>query len=357
GKGVKTELEFVKGMQFDKGYISPYFINKPANLTVELEDPYILLFEKKISSVREILGVLEAVAQTGKPLFVVAEEVEGEALAVLIVNRIRGILSCCAVKAPAFGDRRKAILEDIAILTGGTLISEDLGMKLENIKISHLGRARKVVVEKEKTTIVEGAGDKSKIEERMRQIRRLRDETTSDYDREKFEERLAKLSGGVAIIRAGAPTETDMKELKMRIDDAVHAAQAAAEEGVVPGGGLAYMRAIPAIEKLKLEGDEAFGAKMVALALETNCRQLALNHGLDGSVVVEDVKAFDKKNVGFNALTGKYEDLVAAGIIEPLKVVKTALRNGASIAGTLLSSRGLITELKSKKKAVAASVS
>lgn len=355
GKSIRTELEFVKGMQFDKGYISPYFINKPADLTCELENPYILVYEKKISSVREIIGVLEAVAQTGGSLLVIAEEVEGEALALLVVNRLRGVLSCCAVKAPAFGDRRKAILEDIAILTGGKMISEDLGMKLENVKLSHLGQAKKVVIEKEKTTIVEGKGEKSKLEERLRQIRRLRDETTSDYDREKLEERLAKLTGGVAIIRAGAPTEADMKEIKMRLDDAVHAARAAAEEGILAGGGLAYLRSIPAIEKLKLEGDEQFGAKILAKALETNCWQLATNHGLDGSTVVEDLRGLEQ-NVGFNALTGKYENLLDAGIIEPLKVVKTALQNAVSIAGTLLSSRGLVTELKSKKKAVAASV-
>jgi len=349
GKGTTTTLEVVDGMQFDKGYISPYFINKPQEMTCVLEDAYILIHEKKISNLRDFLPLLERVAQTGKPILVIAEEVEGEALAALVVNRLRGTLPCCAVKAPGFGDRRKAMLQDMAILTGGQMISEDLGMKLENVSVNHLGRATRVVVEKEKTTIVGGQGKKQEIKARIQQIKNQIETTTSDYDREKLQERLAKISGGVAVVKVGAPTESDMKEKKARIEDAMHAARAAAEEGIVPGGGVALLRCEEAVEELKakLKGDERTGADIVARALSAPLSQIAENAGADGSVVVETVRA-KKGNIGFNALTGEYEDMIKAGIIDPVKVVRTALQNAASVAGLLLTTETVITELPKK---------
>jgi chaperonin GroEL len=346
-KGLETYLEVVEGMQFDRGYISPYFITDPDKMECVLEDPYILVYDKKVSSMKDLLPVLEQVARAGKPILIIAEDVEGEALATLVVNKLRGVLQCCAVKAPGFGERRKAMLQDIANVTGGTFISEELGMKLENVQLKDLGRARKVIVSKEQTTIVDGAGKKEDIEARIKQIRAQIEETTSDYDREKLQERLAKLVGGVAVIYVGAATETEMKEKKARVEDALNATKAAVEEGIVPGGGTAYIRCLPALENLKLGGDEQYGVEIIKKALEAPLRQIAANAGYEGSIVVEKVKA-EKGNVGFDAATGEYKDLVAAGIIDPKKVSRCALQNAASIAGLLLTTEAMVAE-KPKK--------
>jgi len=349
-KSIETTLEVVEGMQFDKGYLSPYFVTNAETMEAKLEDCYILIYEKKISSLKDLLPLLEKAARTGKPLLIIAEEVEGEALATLVVNKLRGTLNVCAVKAPGFGDRRKAMLEDIAILTGGKFISEDLGIKLENLELSDLGRAKSVVVEKENTTIVEGAGKNADIQGRVNQIRRQIEETTSDYDREKLQERLAKLAGGVAVINVGAATESEMKEKKARVEDALHATRAAVEEGIVPGGGVALIRCIAAIESTKgANDDEQIGVSIVKRAVEAPLRSLAANAGTEGSVIVEAVKKA-KGNEGYNVATGQYEDLVKAGVVDPKKVTRTALQNAASIAGLLLTTECLITEIPEKEK-------
>jgi len=360
GKGTQTEVEVVPGMRFDKGFLSPYFVTNADTMAAELEEAYILIHEKKISSLREFLPILEKIAQTGKPFLVIAEEVESEALAALVINKLRGLLKCCAIKAPGFGDRRKALLADIAILAGGRFISEDLGVKLENVELSDLGQAKKITVDKDNTTIIEGAGKKSDVQARVAQLKHQIDTTTSDYDKEKLQERLAKLSGGVALLRAGAPTETAMKEIKERVNDAVHAAKAAAEEGYVAGGGVALLRAQAAVEKVKarLRGDEKYGADIVFKALEVPMSRIADNAGQDGAVVVELVKQ-NKGSYGFNAETIVYEDLVKAGIIDPAKVVKSALQNAASVAGLLLTTDTLVTEVREEdagKKLVAGAV-
>ncbi|CEK15656.1 chaperonin GroL [Chthonomonas calidirosea] len=347
-KGTSTQLEVVEGMQFDKGYISPYFVTDPERMEAVLEDPYILLYEKKISAVADIIPVMELVARAGRPLVVIAEDVDGEALATLVVNKIRGNVNSVAIKAPGFGDRRKAMMEDIAILTGGKFITEDLGMKLENITADLLGRAKRVVVTKEETTIVGGAGSQEAIKGRIALIKRQIEETESDYDREKLQERLAKLSGGVAVIQVGAATETEMKEKKARVEDAIHATRAAVEEGIVPGGGVALLNAAPALDGLKLEGDEEIGLNIVRRALEEPLRQIAENAGLEGSVVVEKVRSLPKGH-GFNARTGEYEDMVKAGVVDPAKVVRSALQNAASIAGLILTTECLVTEKKEEK--------
>jgi len=351
GKGTGTEIEVVTGMRFDKGYLSPYFVTNVDSMTAELEDCYILLYEKKISSLREFLPLLEKIVQSGKPFLIVAEELEGEALAALVINKLRGLMKCVAVKAPAFGDRRKALMGDIATMTGGKFISEDLGIKLESVELSDLGRAKRVAVDKENTTIVEGAGKKADIQGRIAQIRHMLEVSTSDYDKEKLQERLAKLAGGVAVIRAGAATETAMKETKERVNDSVNAAKAAAQEGIVPGGGVALLRALPAIEKAKskLRGDEKYGADIVARAVEHPLRTIADNAGYDGSVVVEEVKESKGSN-GFNAKTGDYEDLNKAGIYDPAKVVKSALQNAASVAALLLTVDTMVTEYKEESE-------
>jgi chaperonin GroEL len=349
-KSIETTLEVVEGMQFDKGYLSPYFVTNAETMEVKLEDAYILIFEKKISSLKDMLPLLEKVAKVGKPLVIIAEEVEGEALATLVVNKLRGTLNVCAVKAPGFGDRRKAMLEDIAILTGGKCITEDLGIKLENIEVSDLGRAKSIVIDKENTTIVEGYGKSSEIQGRVNQIRRQIEETTSDYDREKLQERLAKLAGGVAVINVGAATETEMKEKKARVEDALHATRAAVEEGIVPGGGVALIRCINAIEAVKAgNDDEQIGIDIVKRAVEYPTRALATNAGVEGSVVVQEVKR-RKGNEGYNVGTDEYEDLVKAGVVDPKKVTRTALQNAASIAGLLLTTEALVTELPEKEK-------
>jgi chaperonin GroEL len=354
-KGLTTELEFVDGMQFDKGYISPYFINKAENLTTELEDVSLLLTDKKISSIQEFVPILERVAQAGVPLLVIAEEVEGEALAALVINKLRGILRAAAVKAPAFGDRRKAILQDIAILTGGRVVSDDLGLKLESLTLNDLGRAGRVTIEKEKTTIIGGKGSKKDVQARVDELRTLISRTTSDYDKEKLEERLAKLSGGVAVVKVGGATEAEMKERKFRVEDAVNAAKAAAQEGYVAGGGVALLRCLPALEKLKLDVDEQAGAKAVARALEAPLFHIARNAGHDAAYVVHRVKEA-RGNEGFDAVTGEFVDLVKQGVIDPTKVAMCAFRNAASVASMLLTSRTLIAELKEKKKAVEGAV-
>jgi chaperonin GroEL len=337
-------------MQFDKGYLSPYFVTNAETMEAKLEDPYILIYEKKISSLKDLLPLLEKAARTGKPLLIIAEEVEGEALATLVVNKLRGTLNVCAVKAPGFGDRRKAMLEDIAVLTGGKFISEDLGIKLESIELNDLGRAKSVVIDKENTTIVEGNGKSSDIQGRVNQIRRQIEETTSDYDREKLQERLAKLAGGVAVINVGAATETEMKEKKARVEDALHATRAAVEEGIVAGGGVALLRCLTAIEAVKPGNeDEAIGVGIVKRAVESPLRSLAVNAGVEGSVIVEAVKKA-KGNEGYNVATGEYEDLVKAGVVDPKKVTRTALQNAASIAGLLLTTECLITEIPEKEK-------
>ena len=348
-KTLETSLDVVEGMQFDKGYLSPYFVSNAETMEAVLEDCYILIHEKKISNLNDMLPLLQAVAKDGKPLMIIAEDVEGEALATLVINKMRGILNVCAVKAPGFGDRRKAMLQDIAILTGGTCISEDLGIKLENVTTAQLGKAKRITVSKENTTIVEGCGAKDAIMGRIAQIRREIQETTSDYDREKLQERLATLAGGVAVISVGAATETEMKEKKDRVDDALHATRAAVEEGIVPGGGVALIRAAAAIGKLKLEGDEAIGAGIVAKAVEEPLRQIAANGGYEGSVVVEQVKSL-KGDKGFDASTGKYVDMIKSGILDPAKVTRYALQNAASIASLLLTTECLITEIKEEKE-------
>ncbi|MEC7811180.1 MAG: chaperonin GroEL [Verrucomicrobiota bacterium] len=347
-KSIETTLDVVEGMQFDKGYLSPYFATDTDSMECRLEDAYILIFEKKISSLKDMVPLLEKVAKTGKPMLIIAEDVEGEALATLVVNRIRGTLNIAAVKAPGFGDRRKAMLEDIAILTGGRCITEDLGIKLESVELSDLGRAKSIVVDKENTTMVEGSGKSSEIQGRVNQIRRQIEETTSDYDREKLQERLAKLAGGVAVINVGAATETEMKEKKARVEDALHATRAAVEEGIVPGGGVALLRTRPAIEKLQLEGDQQIGVSIISKAVEAPLRALAANAGLEGAVIVQEVLE-SKGNTGFNVATEKYEDLVKAGVVDPKKVTRTALQNAGSIAGLLLTTECLITEIPEKE--------
>jgi len=348
-KGMETTLDIVEGMQFDRGYLSPYFVTDPERMEVVLEDPYILLNEKKISNMKDLLPILEQIARQGKPLVLVSEDVEGEALATLVVNKIRGTLKCVAVKAPGFGDRRKAMLEDIGILTGGQVISEDLGIKLENVTLNDLGRARRVTMTKDDTTIVEGLGEKGALEGRVKQIRTQIDETTSDYDREKLQERLAKLVGGVAVINVGAATETEMKEKKARVEDALNATRAAVEEGIVPGGGVTFIRTLPALEKLKVEGDQQFGVNIVKRALEEPIRQIVENAGVEGSVVVEKVK-HEKGAFGFNAATDVYEDLMKAGIVDPTKVVRLALQNAASVAGLLMTTGAVVAEKPKKEE-------
>jgi chaperonin GroEL len=347
GKTSETTLEFVEGMQFDKGYCSPYFVTDTSRMEAVLEDTYILIHEKKISSLKDLVPILEKTAQAGKPLLIIAEDVEGEALATLVVNKLRGVLQVCAVKAPGFGDRRKNMLGDIAVLTGGQLISEDLGIKLENLDLSQLGRAKTVRVTKDTTTIIEGHGKKSEIQKRIEVIRHQIEETASDYDKEKFQERLAKLAGGVAVIDVGAATETEMKEKKARIEDALHATRAAAEEGIVPGGGVALIRTTAAVEKQrdKLRGDEKIGAEIVLRALESPIRQIAENSGVDGSVVAEEVRN-RATNVGYNANTAEYVDMLKAGIVDPTKVTRCALQNAASIAGLMLTTEALVTSIK-----------
>jgi len=353
-KSIETTLEVVEGMQFDKGYLSPYFVTNAETMEAKLEEAYILNYEKKITTVKDLLPILEKVAKVGKPLLIIAEDVEGEALATLVVNKLRGTINACAVKAPGFGDRRKAMMEDIAILTGGKCITEDLGIKLESISLEDLGRAKSIMIDKENTTIVEGHGKSSEIQGRVNQIRRQIEETTSDYDREKLQERLAKLAGGVAVINVGAATETEMKERKARVEDALHATRAAVEEGIVPGGGVALIRCLPAIEAIKLKDeDEKIGVEIVRRALEYPTRWLAANGGYEGSVVVQEVKK-RKGNEGFNVSTGDYEDLVKAGVVDPKKVTRAALQNAASIAGLLLTTECLITEVPEKEKAAPA---
>ena len=348
-KSMDTTLDLVEGMQFDKGYISPYFVTDKEGMEAVLEDAYILIYEKKLSNMKDLLPLLEKVAQKGKPFLVIAEDVEGEALATLVVNKLRGTLSACAVKAPGFGDRRKAMLEDIAILTNGKLITEDLGIKLENVKIEDLGKAKRITVDKENTTIVEGGGKQADIQGRISLIKKQIEDTTSDYDKEKLQERLAKLAGGVAVINVGAATETEMKEKKARVEDALHATRAAVEEGIVPGGGVALVRCIAAVEKMELTGDEQVGANIVKRAMEEPLRQIVNNAGLEGSVIVEHVKK-EKKTVGFNVATEKYEDLFEAGVVDPTKVTRTALQNAASVASLLLTTEALVTEIPEKKK-------
>jgi len=352
-KSMETTLDLVEGMQFDKGYISPYFVTDKEGMECVLEDAYILIYEKKLSNMKDMLPLLEKVAQKAKPLLVIAEDVEGEALATLVVNKLRGTLQACAVKAPGFGDRRKAMLEDIAILTGGKLITEDLGIKLENVKIEDLGRAKRVTVDKDNTTIVEGAGKPSDIQGRIALIKKQIEDTTSDYDKEKLQERLAKLAGGVAVVNVGAATETEMKEKKARVEDALHATRAAVEEGIVPGGGVALIRCIPAVDKLKLEGDELIGANIVKRSLEEPLRQIVNNAGLEGSVIVEQAKK-EKATVGFNVEAEKFEDLFEAGVVDPTKVTRSALQNAASVASLLLTTEALVVEIPEKKKAAPA---
>jgi len=348
-KSMATTLDVVEGMQFDRGYISPYFITDPERMECVLEDALILIHEKKISSMKDLLPILEQLAKMGKPLLIVAEEVEGEALATLVVNKLRGTIQVCAVKAPGFGERRKAMLDDIAVLTGGTMISEDLGIKLENIKISDLGRAKKINIDKENTTIVEGAGDPSKIQGRVKQIKTQIDETTSDYDREKLQERLAKLVGGVAVINVGAATETEMKEKKARVEDALNATRAAVEEGIVPGGGVAFLRCLPALKALNLGGDLQIGVEIVKRALEEPIRQIVNNAGMEGSVVVEKVKHSKEVNYGFDADKEEYVDMIKAGIIDPTKVTRYALQNAASVAALMLTTAVMITDIPEEK--------
>jgi chaperonin GroEL len=350
-KGLETTLETVDGMQFDRGYLSPYFVTDPEKMEAVLEDAYVLVHDKKISAMKDLLPILEKVAQTGKPLLLIAEDVEGEALATLVVNKLRGTLKVCAVKAPGFGDRRKAMLEDIAILTGGQVISEEVGFKLENAVLNDLGRAKRVIVDKDNTTIVDGAGKPDAIQGRIKEIKAAIEKSTSDYDREKLQERLAKLAGGVAVINVGAATETEMKEKKARVEDALHATRAAVEEGIVPGGGVALLRAQPALSKIKVDDpDEQVGVDIVRRALEEPLRIIAENAGFEGSIVVEKVRSAKEKNFGFNAQTGEYEDLVQAGVIDPTKVTRTALQNAASVAGLLLTTECVVVEKKEPEK-------
>ncbi len=351
-KSMTTSLDVVEGMQFDRGYLSPYFVTDPERMEATLEDVYLLIHEKKISTMKDLLPILEQIARMGKPLLIIAEEVEGEALATLVVNKLRGTLNCAAVKAPGFGDRRKAMLEDIAILTGGQVISEDLGLKLENVKITDLGRAKRVTIDRDNTTIVEGAGDSHKIQGRVRQIKAQIEETTSDYDREKLQERLAKIVGGVAVINVGAATETEMKEKKARVEDALHATKAAVEEGIVPGGGVALLRCLHTLEKMKLEGDQQIGITIVRRALEEPIRQIAENAGYEGSVIVERVKK-EKPTVGFDAVSGTYVDMLEAGIIDPTKVTRTALQNASSVASLMLTTEVMVADIPEKEKASA----
>ena len=348
-KGLETTMEIVEGMQFDRGYLSPYFVTDPERMECVLEKPLILLHEKKISNLKDFLPLLENVARQGRPLLVVAEEVEGEALATLVVNKLKGTFMCCAVKAPGFGDRRKAMLEDIATLTGGQVITEEIGVKLEKVGLDWLGDAKKVVIDKDNTTIVEGMGKPGDVQARIKQIRVQIEDTTSDYDREKLQERLAKMVGGVALIKVGAATETELKEKKARVEDAMHATKAAVEEGIVPGGGVALLRAQKALEKLQLEGDLQIGVNIVKRAIEEPLRQIAANAGFEGSVVVEKVKEM-KQDMGFNALNEKYEDMIKGGILDPTKVVRIALQNAASIAGLMLTTEGLVAELPEEDK-------
>jgi chaperonin GroEL len=352
-KSIETSLEVVEGMQFDRGYLSPYFVTDAERMEVVLNDCAILLQEKKISSMKDLLPILEQIAKSNRPLLIISEDVEGEALATLVVNKLRGTLSAAAVKAPGFGDRRKAMLEDIGIVTGGKVISEDLGIKLENVRLEDLGFAKKIMIDKDNTTIIEGAGKHSDIEARVKQLRVQIEETTSDYDREKLQERLAKLVGGVAVIRVGAATETELKEKKARVEDAMHATRAAVEEGIVPGGGVALLRCAPAVEKLKLEGDEAIGRNILLRSLEEPLRQIANNAGHEGAVVLGKVRLSKEANFGFNAETEIFEDLVAAGVIDPTMVTRTALQNAASIAALLLTTEALISEIKEDQKAPA----
>jgi len=351
-KTIETTLDVVEGMQFDKGYLSPYFVTNAETMECSLEDAHILIYEKKISNLQDLLPLLQNVAKSGKPLLIIAEEIEGEALATLVVNKLRGTLQGCAVKAPGFGDRRKAMLEDIAVLTGGKCLTEDLGIKLENVKMEDLGRAKRVTIDKENTTIIEGAGKTSDIQGRVAQIKRQIEETTSDYDREKLQERLAKLAGGVAVINVGAATETEMKEKKARVEDALHATRAAVEEGVVCGGGVALLRAYGVLEKTDATGDELVGVNIVRNALESPLRQLVNNAGIEGALVVQEVKN-SKGNYGFNVASGKYGDLVKEGVLDPAKVTRLALQNAASIAGLLLTTECMVTEIPEEKKPAA----
>jgi chaperonin GroEL len=350
---METTLEVVEGMQFDRGYLSPYFVTDPERMETNVEDPYILIHEKKISSMKDLLPLLEQVARGGKPLLIIAEDVEGEALATLVVNKIRGTLQCAAVKAPGFGDRRKAMLEDIAILTGGKAITEDLGIKLENVKIEDLGRAKKITIDKDNTTIVEGAGKASAIEGRVKQIRAQIEETTSDYDREKLQERLAKLVGGVAVIKVGAATETELKEKKARVEDAMHATRAAVEEGIVPGGGVSLLRCTPALDKIKLDEEEAIGLNILKRALEEPARQIAQNSGMEGAVVIGKIKDSKDEAFGFNADTEEFGDMIKMGVIDPAKVTRLALQNAASVAGLMLTTEALVADIKEEKVAAA----
>jgi chaperonin GroEL len=351
-KGLETQLDVVEGMQFDRGYLSPYFVSDPERMEAVLEDAYVLIHEKKISSMKDLLPLLEQVARSGKPLLIIAEEVEGEALATLVVNKIRGTFSCCGVKAPGFGDRRKAMLEDIAILSGGKLIAEELGLKLENVTLKDLGRAKRIVVDKDNTTIIDGAGKRQDIEGRIKQIRAQIEETTSDYDREKLQERLAKLVGGVAVIKVGAATEIEMKEKKARVEDAMHATRAAVEEGVVPGGGVALLRAQSALDALKIDDEQQFGVAIVRRAIEDPMRWITKNAGLEPSVVIDKVRS-GKGSFGYNAATETYEDLMKAGIIDPTKVVRTALQNAASVAALLLTTEAMVAEKPKEEKPAA----
>ena len=348
-KTMATSLEVVEGMQFDRGYISPYFVTDPERMECILEDVFILIYEKKVSSMKDLLPILEQIAKMGKPLLIISEDVEGEALATLVVNKLRGTLNCSAVKAPGFGDRRKAMLEDIATLTGGQVISEDLGLKLENVKISDLGRAKRITIDKDNTTIVEGAGSHDKIQGRVKQLKAQVEETTSDYDREKLQERLAKLVGGVAVINVGASTETEMKEKKARVEDALHATKAAVEEGIVPGGGVALLRTLSALDKLKMDGDQQIGVEIIKRAIEEPIRQIANNAGVEGSVVVERVKR-EKGSFGFDAGKEDYVDMIKAGIIDPTKVTRIALQNAASVASLMLTTEVMVTELPEEKE-------
>jgi chaperonin GroEL len=352
-KSIETTLDVVEGMQFDRGYLSPYFVTDPDRMECVIENALILIHEKKISTMKDLLPLLEQVAKMGRPLLIIAEEVEGEALATLVVNKLRGTLQAVAVKAPGFGDRRKAMLEDIAILTGGKSLTEDLGIKLENVRVEDLGKAKKIVIDKDNTTIVEGAGKSQAIEGRVKQLRTQIEETTSDYDREKLQERLAKLVGGVAVIKVGAATETEMKEKKARVEDAMHATRAAVEEGIVPGGGVAFIRAIPALEKLKLDHDDQIGVNIVKRALEEPLRMIASNAGHEGAVVIGKVKESKDANFGFNAATEEYSDMISAGILDPAKVTRTALQNAASIAALMLTTEALVSEIPEEEKAPA----
>jgi len=348
-KSMSTSLDVVEGMQFDRGYLSPYFVTDPERMEAALEDAFLLINEKKISTMKDLLPILEQVARMGKPLLIIAEEVEGEALATLVVNKLRGTLNVAAVKAPGFGDRRKSMLEDLAILTGGQVISEDLGLKLENVKVTDLGRAKRITIDKDNTTIVEGAGDSAKIQGRVKQIKAQIEETTSDYDREKLQERLAKLVGGVAVINVGAATETEMKEKKARVEDALHATKAAVEEGIVPGGGVALLRCVPVLEKMKLDHDQQIGVNVVKRALEEPIRQIVANAGLEGSVIVEKVRGGQKPSWGFDAAGETYVDMIEAGIIDPTKVTRTALQNAASVAGLMLTTEVMVAEIPEKE--------